>query len=200
MTPRPDVSDERKKQILDAATRVFAQKGFHEARMEDIANEAGLSKGTIYLYFKSKDDVIAAILDHFYNRGMQDLQMLQDYEGSISELLLLLTRFFGGEAEQMLSMMPIMFEFYALVARREDVRESIKGYFKTYREGLTALVALGIERGEFRAVDPHEAAIILSAIYEGLALLQATDPAVVHWQTHAEKAVRLVLDGLKVKE
>ncbi len=45
MTPRPDVSDERRKQILDAAARVFAQKGFHEARMDDIASEVGLSRG-----------------------------------------------------------------------------------------------------------------------------------------------------------
>lgn len=200
MTPRPNVSDERKKQILDAAATVFAKKGFADARMEDIAIEAGLSKATLYLYFKSKDDIIAAILDQFYNRGMQDLQMLQGYEGSISELLLLLTRFFGAEAEQMMSMLPIAFEFYALAARREDVRRLIKEYFRNYREGLAALVQMGIERGEFRAVDPHEAAIVLSAIYEGLAVLEATDPTVVTWQMMAENAVQLLLDGLKRKE
>jgi len=77
MFPRPDVSKARKEQIVNAATTIFAWQGFHAARMEDIAREAGLSKGTIYLYFRSKDDVSAAILDHFYHRGMQDLQMLQ---------------------------------------------------------------------------------------------------------------------------
>lgn len=200
MTPRPNVSDERKKQILEAAATVFAKKGFADARMEDIAIEAGLSKATLYLYFKSKDDIIAAILDQFYNRGMQDLQMLQGYEGSISDLLLLLTRFFGAEAEQMMSMLPIAFEFYALAARREDVRGFIKEYFRNYREGLAALVQMGIERGEFRAVDPNETAIVLSAIYEGLAVLEATDPTVVTWQMMAEKAVQLLLDGLKRKE
>lgn len=200
MTPRPNVSDERKKQILEAAATVFAKKGFADARMEDIAIEAGLSKATLYLYFKSKDDIIAAILDQFYNRGMQDMQMLQGYEGSISDLLLLLTRFFGAEAEQMMSMLPIAFEFYALAARREDVRRFIKEYFRNYREGLAALVQMGIERGEFHAVDSNEAAIVLSAIYEGLAVLEATDPTVVTWQMMAEKAVQLLLDGLKRKE
>ena len=200
MAPRPNVSDERKKQILDAATTVFAKKGFADARMEDIANEARLSKATLYLYFKSKDDIIAAILDHFYNRGMQDLQMLQGYEGSITDLLLLLTRFFGAEAEEMMRMLPIAFEFYALAARREDVRQFLKGYFQGYRAGLAALVQMGIERGEFRAVDPEETAIILSAIYEGLGVLEATDPATVQWQIMGEKAVQLLLDGLKRKE
>ena len=54
MTPRPDIQGERKKQILDAAMTVFAQKGFHQARMDDIVEQSGLSKGTIYWYFKSK--------------------------------------------------------------------------------------------------------------------------------------------------
>jgi AcrR family transcriptional regulator len=199
MTPRPDRSEERKQQILDAATKVFAEKGFHDARMEDIAQAADLSKAALYLYYRSKDDIIAAILDHFYHQGMQDLNMLQSYEGSISELLLLLTRFFAAEAEHMMNVVPIAFEFYALAARREDVRRSIKEYFRTYREALAALVQMGIERGEFREVNPLETAIVLSAIYEGLAVLEATDPEVVTWQVMGEKAVQLVLDGLKKK-
>jgi AcrR family transcriptional regulator len=200
MTPRPDRSEERKQQILAAATKVFAEKGFHDARMEDIAKEAELSKAALYLYYPSKDDIIAAILDQFYNRGMQDLQLLQGYEGSISDLLLLLTRSFATEAEKMMNLLPIAFEFYALAARREDVRQFIKVYFKNYREGFSALVQMGIERGEFRAVDPQETAIVLSAIFEGLAVLEATDPAVVTWQAMGEKAVQLLLDGLKKKE
>ncbi len=199
MSPRPDVSEERKQQIIQAATAVFARQGFHEARMEDIAREAGLGKGTLYLYFKSKDDIIAALLDQFYRRGLQDLQMLQGYEGSIADLLLLITRFLAGEAEKMMGTLPIAFEFYALAARREDVRQSVKEYFSTYREALAPLIQMGIERGEFRAVDPQEAAIVLAALFEGLAVLQATDPAVVRWQTHGERAVKMFLEGLKVR-
>ncbi|HEY7347008.1 MAG TPA: TetR/AcrR family transcriptional regulator [Ktedonobacterales bacterium] len=200
MSPRPDVSEERKAQILNAATAIFARLGFHEARMEDIAKEAGLSKATLYLYFKSKDDIIAAILDHFYHRGLQDLQLVQGYEGSITDLLLMITRFLAAEAEQMMALLPISFEFYALAARREDVRQSVKEYFQSYREGLAALIQLGIERGEFRPVDPHEAAITLAAIFEGLGVLEATDPDVVSCEVLAEKAVSLLLTGLIIKK
>jgi AcrR family transcriptional regulator len=200
MSPRPDVSEARKQQIINAATVVFARQGFHEARMEDIAREAGLSKGTLYLYFQSKDDIIAGLLDHFYRRGLQDLQMIQGYEGSIADLLLLITRFLAGGAEKMMEALPIAFEFYALAARREDVRQSVKEYFRNYREALAALIQMGIEHGEFRAVDPQEAAIVLSALFEGLGVLAATDPAVVAWQVMGEQAVRLLLDGLKRKE
>lgn len=58
MAPRPDVSEERKTQILTAATKMFTEHGFAEARMDDIAVESGLSKGALYWYFESKDAII----------------------------------------------------------------------------------------------------------------------------------------------
>ena len=61
MSPKPDVSEERTAQIITAAMQVFAQQGLEKARMDDIASESGLSKGTLYLYFKSKDAIISAI-------------------------------------------------------------------------------------------------------------------------------------------
>ena len=54
MTPRPDVSAERTAQIVEAAIAVFSRLGFHKARMDDIAREAGVSKGTLYWYFESR--------------------------------------------------------------------------------------------------------------------------------------------------
>ncbi len=52
MSPRPDVSEERKQQILEAAIAVFARLGFRSARMDDIAEQAGLSKGGCAGYFE----------------------------------------------------------------------------------------------------------------------------------------------------
>src|SRR5947209_416226 len=68
MTKTPDpiqelVTAARRKQILDAATRVFAEKGFHRATIKEIARVAGIADGTIYTYFASKDEVLLAVLD-----------------------------------------------------------------------------------------------------------------------------------------
>jgi len=64
--------ERRRQQIVVAAKRVFATKGFGRATMEDIANEAELSPGTLYLYFKSKDDLCASlslrVLEYFVLR------------------------------------------------------------------------------------------------------------------------------------
>jgi len=59
--PRPDVSDKRIPQILNAALKVFNRKGIAAARMEDIAREAKLSIGGVYWYYKGKDEVVLAI-------------------------------------------------------------------------------------------------------------------------------------------
>ncbi|MGN6675555.1 MAG: TetR/AcrR family transcriptional regulator, partial [Thermomicrobiales bacterium] len=74
MSPRPDVSAERRDQILDAASKVFARFGLQHARMDDIADASNLSKGALYLYFKSKDDLIAAILRRLYEHELRALR------------------------------------------------------------------------------------------------------------------------------
>lgn len=65
--PAPADTDKRAK-ILDAATRVFAERGFFGAQVADIAGRAGIAAGTVYLYFRSKDDVLLSL----FERTMQD--------------------------------------------------------------------------------------------------------------------------------
>ncbi|MDX1599965.1 MAG: helix-turn-helix domain-containing protein, partial [Anaerolineales bacterium] len=55
---KPDRVD----QILDAALRLFAREGFHAASMDDLVAESGLSKGSLYWYFESKDDIVFGVL------------------------------------------------------------------------------------------------------------------------------------------
>ena len=89
MTKTPDpiqepVAAARRKQILDAATQVFAEKGFHRATIKEMARVAGIADGTIYTYFASKDEVLLAVLDrlnetierkqHFVLGSEQDLK------------------------------------------------------------------------------------------------------------------------------
>jgi AcrR family transcriptional regulator len=108
MSPRPNVSDERRSQILDAAEGVFTRKGFDEARMEDIAGKTGLSKGTLYLYFKSKDDLILAILDRIFQGEFRQLEAFQKDEGSASETMGKLTDMLCKDIVGMLRLIPII--------------------------------------------------------------------------------------------
>jgi TetR/AcrR family transcriptional regulator, fatty acid metabolism regulator protein len=60
--PRPRTEDKRKR-ILDAAVRVFARKGYFAARVSEIAKKAGVADGTIYLYFRNKEDILVKLFD-----------------------------------------------------------------------------------------------------------------------------------------
>jgi AcrR family transcriptional regulator len=112
MSPRPDVSEERKNQILEAALAVFARLGFQTARMDDVAEHAGLSKGALYLYYKSKDAIIAALLQRLFTQEFKHLQSLVEAENQkpVGEQLLLLTRQFAELLQWMRRLMPIAFE------------------------------------------------------------------------------------------
>src|SRR5579859_2782830 len=70
----------RRKQILDAATRVFAEKGFHRATIKDIARRAGIADGTIYTYFASKTDVLLGILNRLNETTEREQQLIPQRE------------------------------------------------------------------------------------------------------------------------
>src|SRR5437879_6763477 len=57
----PEYKEQATKKILEAARSVFAEKGYHDARMEDIAEMVGVSKRTLYLYFENKEELFTAI-------------------------------------------------------------------------------------------------------------------------------------------
>ena len=195
--PRPDVSEERRNQILEAAMSVFSRLGFHEARMDDIAQEAGLSKGALYLYYKSKSAIIGAILRYIFAGEMRQFAKLRDSEGSATERILRLTHFATDDFERMPLALPIMVEFYATAARDRSVRQFLQASLQDYTALMASLVQDGINSGEFRAANTHDVALALGAVYEGMVVLYAFDRQAVHLREHIDAAVRLILDGLR---
>ncbi len=194
--PRPDVSEERIQQIIAAALAVFAREGFAQARMDDIAKEAGLSKGAVYLYFASKDAIIAAILKFFFQQELRLLLRREPISAPIREQLLDMTKRMVGAIERMKPFLSIAFEFYAIAGRRQDVRQFLLGYFADYRNFCRELIQQGIERGEFRAVDPDATAVTILALFEGLALFWMVDPQNLAIALQAEASMHLLLQGL----
>ncbi len=190
------LKENRRAQILEAALRVFARLGFHRARMDDIAREAGLSKGALYWYFEGKDALIAALLDRFYDWEMRDLGRALEEEGPVVERLRRFTERLADQAERLSPLLPIAYEFYAVAARQAWVREALRGYFDRYREGMAALLRAGVEQGELRPdLDPEAEAVVLLALYEGLFLLWTVDPEGVDWRTLARRGLETWLTG-----
>jgi AcrR family transcriptional regulator len=197
MAPRPDVSDQRRHQIMDAALTVFSHLGFERASMDDIAKEAGVSKGALYLYYKSKDAIIAKLLQLFFDQALKQVKLLAAGEGSVTEQLLAFARVLTREMDRMAAMQPISLQFYAIAARHATIRQHLRAYFADYRALMEEVIQRGIAQGELRAdISPAETAVTLTALLEGLALLWLIDPQATDWHVQVESSTQLLIQGL----
>ncbi|MCA9936645.1 MAG: TetR/AcrR family transcriptional regulator [Ardenticatenaceae bacterium] len=199
MSPRRDVSEERKSQILDAAEAVFMQKGFENARMEDIAQGAGLSKGTLYLYYNSKDELIVAILDRIFERDFTEMENLDVTGMTAVAAIWQFVAFATAETSAMLHLLPIAYEYLSLAFRNETVQAALKQYFNQYLDILLPLIQHGINTGEFRQVDAKEIAIAIGAIFEGTIILWVYDKSLVDPIQNTRTSLELLLEGILSK-
>ena len=197
MSPRPNVTDERKTQIINAAEGVFTKKGFDEARMDDIADETGLSKGTLYLYFKSKDDIILAILDRIFQREFRVFEQMDLSTMSATDAINHFVDNVSRDVKIMLRLMPIAYEFLALAFRNKTVQKSLKVYVNRYLDILIPIIQSGIDSGEFRDVDAHEVAIAMGAILEGTILIWVYDKSLVEPEGNIRSGIKLLLEGVQ---
>ncbi len=167
----------RRRQILDAALRVFAQKGFHAARMEDIAQVAGLSKGAIYLYFENKEALIAAVLDDLYEPDLALLEALvQQRERSAQARLNEFIEHSAASSPEAPIRLAVLYEFYAMAMRPGTLGERIRSYYRRLYMLLRELLRQGHEAGEWHAPDPGAVAVTLLAQEEGYWVLSALLP------------------------
>ena len=197
MSPRPNVSEERTSQIITAAEDVFTKKGFAEARMDDIAEETGLSKGTLYNYFKSKDDLIIAILDRIFQREFRAFEQNDLSTMGATETIDLFVDTVAKDIKLMLKLMPVAYEFLALAFRNKTVQKALKVYVNRYMDILVPIIESGIDSGEFKEVDPKEVAIAMGAILEGTILIWVYDKSLVNPEVNIRSGIKLLLEGVQ---
>ena len=175
MSPRPDVSAERKPQILTAALQVFLAKGLDSASMEDIAVQAELSVGNLYRYFSGKLDLTVALMDLLLAPSLQKLEELLNAPGTSRQRLE--AAFLDDLSAQGQQEMFLYAEMYHLAHKEPAVRQMLQSYNARYQKQIEMILAQGIERGELRSTDPKAAAFAFQAIYDGvmqnLPLMQA---------------------------
>jgi AcrR family transcriptional regulator len=194
--PRPNVSEERKQQILQAAVRVFSRQGLANTRMDDIAEAASLSKGTLYLYYKSKEDLTTAIIQQLFDPDIESLQALDTPEKSATERLYTYAQQLIDSIERFSEIYPLIVEFYASALRESSHRELLNRYFAHYRESLAGIIAQGTATGEFKPVDPHQTATTLTALFEGTALLSILNTASFDFRTQCMANLRLLMSAI----
>lgn len=153
MPPAPPPRNEKRARILDAAISVFAEKGFHAARISDIADRAGVADGTIYLYFKHKEDILLSIFEEKMEELLQELASALEGISDPRERI----RAFARHHVYQLRKHPELAQVFQVELRqsRKFLREYRPEKLWEYLEKFASLVEEGQSLGLFRPeIDP----------------------------------------------
>ena len=195
MASKPNVSEQRTRQIIEAATGVFAQKGFDRATMDDIAAAAGINKATIYLYFKNKDALIYAIAEQIFAMELADLQTACKLSGTATERLSAFYETLIAEKTEIFPLMPLFYEFYALGLRRDDVQTTLLSFMEQSAALLQCVIEEGVAAGEFAPIDAPKTARTFIALLDGTMMQWAYNPQ-LDVDAQLRFGVQLLLQGL----
>ena len=187
----------RRAQLLQPANIVFSRKGFHAANVSDVAAEAGVSQGTVYHYFDSKEDLFMAVFEAWETGNLnREVLAAMDVSTSASERLRYLAHAVGEYMTLTEEFFPASLEFWSHIHRDAAIREGIRRIFAELRATVAQLIQDGIDQGEFVSIDSDVAAALLIAAYDGLMLQWMADPQSVNWQTASGTLIELVFHGL----
>lgn len=195
----------RPQEILDAALLVFAEKGFAAARVEDIAKQAGVTKGTIYLYFPSKEVVFKSLVRESIGTTLDTvIENAKAYTGpsadivrmALSRIALFLTNSDLAVLPKIILSETGQFPELARFYRAEIIDKGI-GF-------LSGVIERGIERGEFRTVPPQQAARLCIAPALLCAIWRSTfakfDSEPYDYKALIDTHIDVLLRGLAIEE
>jgi len=185
--------DERHREILDAARGRFVVDGYAGARLNDIAADAGLSKGGVYFHFKSKREIFDALIADDLAQAVDQLEAMKAIEGRVPDKL----AFFAREVLRQSAVDPVRPKFQIVMAEmalaHDDVRARLKELHEVSIEALKRVLESGVAQGELRAdLDLDTSARLLMGLIDGMRVAVSAE---LH-----ETAVfeRLIVGGVRV--
>ena len=195
-----DRKHNKKSLIIEAAAKVFADRGYNGTLIADIAAEAGIGKGTIYEYFPSKVDLFFAVFKWFVRMTETEAKVsVSVLGGSASERLMALNDALLRSWLEMLDMYSLVMEFWSASASssmRQRFKQAFKEGYRDFRQIVAALIRDGIDAGEFQPeVDAESVAAALVGAWDAL-LLQAWFDEDFDPLTTSRRFMAVVIGGL----
>ncbi len=194
----------KRRRILEAAQDVFGEVGFEAARMEEIARRAEVSKGTLYNFFDSKEDLLICAVEQASQDGLRTVTRAVDAApGTPGSVLRATLRSLFVEVLPLRTGGPNVLhqQVWSLVARDPVARERVFAYLREFyraREAqFEAVIREGAARGELRDdVDPAEVGQLLLAIFDGLVQRASFDEKRVGAERALDALLALLDTGL----
>lgn len=160
---------DRPDEIVAAALEIFAERGFAATRLDDIAARAGVSKGAIYLYFATKEDIFRAVVEQAVIPNLAGLQAMAGQAESFADL----ARFFARHVVARLAASPVGGVVKMVIAEARNFPELARIWHDRLvvpaLGAMTQAIAAGQARGEIRPGDPrHYAVSLISPMLVGV--------------------------------
>jgi AcrR family transcriptional regulator len=157
--------------LMQSAAKVFARRGLQQASIDEVAEDAGYTKGAFYANFKSKEELFLAMLDERFTQRIEGIESVIAGEGSTAEK----ARRAGDNFAQVLSAdrewERLFFEFSAYAARDDDFREELVTRYRTMRDRMAAaLETHSDELGKEATLPFDQVALMVSVMANGFAL------------------------------
>jgi len=169
---RPRRGGDKRARILRAAVKVFAKNGFYATRVSEVAKAAGVADGTIYLYFKSKDDLLVSLFEDRVEKLLSymrdELPKLPTAPAKLRRIIELQLGLLEGERD--------LAEVLTVILRQSTklMKEYAAPKFAAYLDSLARVVSEGQAEGHFRGdVQPHLVARMTWGALDGIALTWA---------------------------
>jgi len=192
----PQYKEQARERIIEAALRVFAEKGYHETTMEDVADRLGVSEGTIYLYFKSKRELFKAISEPGEHQVAEIISSAIESEDPVKRFFDLATKVY----EQYESISGLIVELLAEASRDASLRKIFKDDFDTDRETMRRFLVELRKRGKIGAdADIDSISMANVALFYGYAISRLLGVSKEEAKRAYSEAMRLMLNGTLTK-
>lgn len=174
-TRRQALTEFREAEILGAARKVFAEHGFAAATIDMIAAAAGVAKGTLYLYYPSKDEIFWTALSSgfrgMFERSKEEISRAEGTEAKLKTALRVRFEYWRSD-EAFLRM--YVTEFGQICGLGNQRREPMRRLYEESVDYLADILSDGIRRGELRACEPKETAVVFMEMTKAVFAMRFT--------------------------
>lgn len=180
---------------MEAAIRVFSQKGYHHTKMEEIAIEAGIGKGTIYEYFSSKLQLLQEIMKRSFR--LYEQTMSSDISNSmfINEKIKMLVEAHFRFCQENKDLTRIL--FWDTDIMDEELRDWACQQRTGKEKRLQDFIQAGIDRGEIRAVDAKLLTVVISGVLGSIWVPMVIEDWIIDAAFAAEQVTDIIMNGIK---
>ena len=190
----PAVREERRQQLIEAAWRCAARRGFQSLTVDDVCDEAGVSKGSFYVYFDQKQDLLLALLEDDA-RGVDEImqEVGRAHIGGVERLRRLSRAMLERGEDQ--ARLQVRADLWAEMSANPTIRERFSETVRGRRVALRGWIDESIRAGDLAEIPANALAAILLALGDGLMLHAGLDPEGFRW-TNVRRALDALLDGI----